>query len=358
MRAEEENLACLPPRLKGATRGSLKASLTALRVRTLPPRHPVRCRLVWWGDSEPREVTLSNWEEEEEGEARVDYRVVSSPQAFERYLSDAGKLFLQLLDGFKEEKELGFGAVWQLSEVAGMEGAKTDEVAVVDANGEKIGVVTTRMEYFPHEEVEPQERRAAFRTSKSDAAINEGSRNSEFLSGSVPTSPAKAKILSKGLRRKEEEKRKKRVVVTIPKAAKEEEDDGYLEDDDSPDDRPAGESSTSFFWQNQHHSISEDFDGNVDGLRKILIRSREKLAAAEDHRMRRRQLPFAQQTAEHQTRHFRQDGPEAGHHQEQQKQQEGHHHQRREDQFQSLPHWNLSTSRLRFLSSVNQVREL
>ena len=83
----------LPPRVRGRRRGALALTLSGLRLRGETGPTGVTCRVVWWGDARPREVALAPG-----GRVRLVYEVVSAREAFDRYLADAKKLFLQFLD--------------------------------------------------------------------------------------------------------------------------------------------------------------------------------------------------------------------------------------------------------------------
>ena len=362
----------LPPRVKGPDRGVLTASLGPLRLTGGTRGEPHTCRLVWWGDDAPVEVQLVANSAEAAGEVR--YSVRSSPAAFARYLGDAEKVFLQLSESGGRGREVGFAAVWGLQRLAvGRGRLEESDLAVVDAEGREVGSMRMEMRYTAQEEeTEEVEVCSGFRASRSDAALTEQRRERRHGQGasSAPSSPNKLRILSKGLLRSASEhdggRQRKDVRIELPsrrlqafKMESNYDDRGYLEDDD---DSPGEVEEEGRRRMPHQHSLSQDFEGNVDGLRKILIRSRQRLAAAEGQRehmrtaattaapFRPRRPSLERESARAESVQFAEDYFQKRNEEVEQQDQSS-----KASQQHPLPNWNLSTSRLRFLSSVSQV---
>jgi hypothetical protein len=315
----------LPPELEGNERGRLEVQVSTVKV--LGCHGHVTVDLCWWGQSECNRIKKS-----------VVYSVVTTRIRFSKYLADAKKLFLRVAtDDNRDNDEdgvLGFSLVDNLERL--LVGDIFEVLPIVDKDGTAVGSLQISMVYGNGTGAKSESGAANVpkitmksrpRTATTTATATTKSADRRPLlrpqsSSSLPTTPIKRGSKAR-----------------------------TMSNEDICNPRPPPSRAVSF--RSDDTSFSADFSQNdTDGLRRILLRSKERLAKFEHQsedkkpkKPKRQDLVPAEASTTSSGTEDRTapmaavpvsvavGGGGGG----------------------LLPQWNLSTTRLRFISSVTEL---
>eukprot|EP00095_Tigriopus_kingsejongensis_P007593 maker-scaffold417_size177606-snap-gene-0.49 protein:Tk07593 transcript:maker-scaffold417_size177606-snap-gene-0.49-mRNA-1 annotation:"hypothetical protein D910_05392" len=236
----------LPPRLPGVARARWRVSVESLCASDAARR----VELTWWGHAHSQSVGVSDGRT-----AFIDYDVVTSRARFQQYLQDAQKLYFEVLGGAGQS--LGY-ALWEPlhASLDNPEGSRR-KLDLFDASGQSVGHLLVGMAWSDLPTVPP---RPAYRP------------------------PAKHGVATPKPIRKNARKAPARVASTLPEAVDSSSSDSTMtslppvvrtsDRKYPPPDKLPQATKTGV-------SFSADFHDDISGLRRILTRSQDRLAQAD-----------------------------------------------------------------------------
>ena len=290
-----ENSLSLPPRLKASVKGHLEVSLFGISPG------PEKVAINWWGQTNPKVFNIRG------SQARVSFDVVTNEKYFVEYLGDAKKVFLEFLDG--ESQTFGYAVLDDLIPL--VQDGQLRDLDVVNEKAEPVGNCRCQLKYTslrsaladqttqvlnhgtaasaaspsrpppvfrpPSKSTSPALRHKATATatakskSKSSSLSSvstAGSSTSRFTS-SRPKAVAKKKSSNTNTSFQPPRSSQQRVTFSDENLVHEKEESSQSEE---PTKKP------TFTHHVYDSDLVGDFPNDAAGLRKILLRSKERLA--------------------------------------------------------------------------------
>ncbi len=338
----------LPPRLTGAAHGTLAVRLGRCQLSDCLPEVDVNAKVIWWGDPQPQQLKIiaNDTHNGNSTFKTLEYDVVTSDAHFRQYLTDARKVFVELTT--EDHEVSGLSVIEDLIFVAET-GVLSGTLGVFDDQGDLQGNLFVQIIYESigsNMKTEPEkgpmrQRKSCYGPPAGKKTTKKQQDGEAYTIKSTPSSPAKKQPAGRRSRSQDE-----LTKVTFS-------------DECGSRHQPKPCLSLAAASKKINASFSQDFEDDTDGLRRILVRSKERLAKGLASSSPRRPPQLPSSRAKSDVTRFT-DDPErkkATSPPEETKQREDDHNESQErNRYQhTLPSWNLSTSRLKFIGAVTQL---
>jgi hypothetical protein len=309
----------LPPKLSGQVRGEVTIQITHFSSPDwdqTPDSELVR--VLWWGQDHPEEIRIPKSLDS----TIIKYDVVTAEKHFRNYLKDAEKLFFEIVCN---DERVGFAVVDDLVGIVDL-GGLTRTLEVFDNEGEIRGEIDVQLEYQNlesdiddnrgkhHVDERSHKSAPAYRPPTKRGSVS--SRTTSNLSVSSREKGRARSLPTTPLKQKKPHPRQRSMSRERPRVT-------FSDSDAAPN---------TFETIPKEPSISKERD-----LKRVLLRSRARLEATSDLRSKAG-MTSSDDNKENQREVVAESVTP-----------------KQAKANGLLPSWNLSTSRLRFISTVTQL---